>query len=147
MSSESRKWQAVVVDDDPCVTEIVEAYLAHDFAAGMDLVAFNDAWRAHDWLDRHNCDVLISDIEMPGCNGLEMLRFAKQRNPWTAVIFMTAHSTWNHISEAVENGASDYLLKPIVQAELQQVVRHECSRLMRWRSAVVGTLRPVMQRY
>lgn len=147
MAASQRRLSALVVDDDPCVTQIVEAYLEQDFASRLEVVALNDSWRARDWLERRRCDLLISDIEMPGCDGLEMLRFAKQQNPWIPVVFMTAHSTWERIAQAVELGASDYLLKPISHLELFQVITHECARLERWRSAVVNTLHPTLQRY
>lgn len=147
MQNHSRRLHVLVVDDDPCVTEIVEEYLKVDFDDEFRVTTLNDACRAMGWLERHGCDLLISDIEMPGCDGLEMLRYAKQRNPWIPVIFMTAHSTWDRIAEAVENGASDYLLKPIDRRELLQVVAHERARLSRWRNAVLGTLRPALQRF
>jgi DNA-binding NtrC family response regulator len=147
MQNHSRRLNVLVVDDDPCVTQIVESYLLHDFGEQFEITTQNDACRALEWLERHSCDILLSDIEMPGCDGLEMLRFAKQRNPWIPVIFMTAHSTWDRIAEAVENGASDYLLKPIEHQELVQVISHERARLHRWRHAVLGTLHPVLQRF
>jgi len=147
MHNDNRKTSAMVVDDDPCITQIVEAYLFHDFREQLETVAFNDACRASDWLGRHHCDLILSDIEMPGCDGLEMLRVAKQRNPWTSVVFMTAHSTWDRIAEAVVSGASDYLLKPVTRQELYLVVKNECARLNRWRTAVLGTLHHALERF
>jgi DNA-binding NtrC family response regulator len=147
MQNHSRRLRVLLLDDDPCVTEIVEEYLKVDFGDAFRVLALNDACRAMEWLEHHGCDLLISDIEMPGCDGLEMLRFAKQRNPWVPVIFMTAHSTWDRIAEAVEIGASDYLLKPIDRGELFQVVAHERARLTRWRNAVMGTLSLSMQHF
>ena len=147
MQNHLRRLRVLIVDDDPCVTELVEEYLKADFGDDFRVLALNDACRAMEWLEHHGCDLLISDIEMPGCDGLEMLRFAKQRNPWIPVIFMTAHSTWDRIAEAVETGASDYLLKPIDRRELLQVVTHERARLTRWRHAVMGTLHMAMQQF
>jgi DNA-binding NtrC family response regulator len=137
----ARKINVIVLDDDPTVTRLVQKYLLTDLSDKIDVETINNADTAKVRIDHIGCDILISDIEMPECDGLEILRFAKLRNAWTQVIFMTAHSTWDRISSAIENGASDYLLKPIDRMELTRVVNQECLRLARWQQAVTGTLR------
>lgn len=141
MSTTVRKFTVLVVDDDPAITSLVRRFLTNEFGDKLTIEVVNDAQAARQRLERLGCDILISDIEMPEYNGLEILRFTKQRSAWTQVIFMTAHSSWDHITAAIENGASDYLLKPINQADLIQVVQNECARLRRWERAVVGTMR------
>jgi DNA-binding NtrC family response regulator len=141
MAIDSRKVSVIVVDDDAAITRLVALYLEAELEYRVSVQTFNDAHLAQQQIDGHGCDLLISDIEMPGLDGLEMLRFCKHRNPWTQVIFMTAHSTWDRLNEAIEHGASDYLLKPIMREELTRVVLNECDRLGRWRQAVAGTFR------
>lgn len=80
-------------------------------------------------------------MEMPGVHGIEMLKRARKYNTWTRVIFMTAHSTWDRIGEAIEHGAADYLLKPVDHDQLISVVQQERERLERWQGAVRGSLR------
>jgi DNA-binding NtrC family response regulator len=98
-----------------------------------------DAEAARDWLAAHSCDVLVSDIEMPGLDGLELLRIAKRRNVWTQVVFITGHSSVDRLIDAVALGATDYLLKPIDREEITEVVEQLCRRCARWQSAMIET--------
>lgn len=136
-----RTLNLLIVDDDPAIVRLVSSFLKSDMPDDIEIHKTSSPTEARDWLDQHSCDILLSDIEMPGLTGLDMLRFAKQRNAWTQVIFMTAHSTWDHISEAIENGACDYLLKPIDRDDLSGVVSDVRSRMIRWQSALQGTFR------
>ena len=130
----------LVVDDDPAILRLVTTFLNADLGDRVEIVGMSAPSAAKDWLSENRCDILISDIEMPGIDGLEMLRYAKQMNAWTQVVFMTGHSKWGHITEAVENGASDYLLKPIDRAELTTLIRQTCDRCTRWQTAVYGAI-------
>jgi len=130
----------LVLDDDPAIVRLVAAVLRRQFCEELTVHALADPVDARDWLDENCCDILISDIEMPQLDGLDILRFAKQRNPWTQVIFITGHSTIDRISAAIENGATDYLVKPIDDGELIAVVSEQLVRIRRWLTAVHGTL-------
>lgn len=137
----ARKLKVLVIDDDPSIVRIVETVLDKHLHDVIDIFAFTDPNEAREWIDANCCDIVISDIEMPEMDGLDILRFSKQRNAWTQVIFLTAHSTWSRIAEAVESGASDYLLKPIDHNELRMLVEQHCQRFTRWQAAVSATLR------
>lgn len=76
---------------------------------------------------------------MPGVNGLELLKCAKHRNACTHVLFITGRSTLDALSAALEMGATDYLLKPLDQEQLIQLIRDARERLLRWREALAGT--------
>ena len=136
-----RNLNLLIVDDDASIVRIIETYLKKDLPEGLDVTAVTDPREAQAWLDNHSCDILLSDIEMPELNGLDMLRFARRRNAWTQVIFLTGHSTSDRIAEAIENGASDYLLKPINREELRDVITQTRTRMIRWQHALQGTFR------
>ena len=136
----ARKLNTLVLDDDPSIVRLVTHLLQDRMSQTLEVTGLTDPVEAQQWIDQHCCDILISDIEMPQMDGLSMLIFAKRRNAWTQVIFMTAHSTWDRITEALENGASDYLLKPIDGDELVDLVTQQCARFTRWQSAVSGTI-------
>jgi DNA-binding NtrC family response regulator len=135
-----RKMSLVLLDDDPAMVRLLEKVITRNLGQRIEVVSFTAPEAAERWIDRNSCDVLLSDIEMPGKDGLEMLRLAKKRNAWTQVIFLTGHSTWGRISEALEAGASDYLLKPVDQQELISVLEHEWVRQTRWKAALAETL-------
>ena len=134
-----RNLNLFVVDDDPALTRLADKLLRAPFAERVTLTIFNDPRAARQQIEDTGCDVLISDIQMPGISGMEMLRVAKRRNAWTQVIFMTAFSTWDCIAEAIEAGACDYLLKPLVREDLHRVVDQSCERLARWQKVVRAT--------
>jgi len=135
-----RKISILVLDDDPAITRLIAGFLRSELDLPLELTEFSDPYAASHWLENNCCDILLSDIVMPGLNGDDMLRIAKRRNPWTQVVFMTAFSTWDRIAQAIEGGASDYLMKPIDFDELSQVIHHVCARILRWQSALRETL-------
>jgi len=136
----ARKLNLLVIDDDASIVRLLERVIERNLGDKMVVYGMTDSEQARQWLDQNCCDILISDLQMPGTDGLEMLRFAKQRHAWTQVIFITAHSTWDKIAKAVECGASDYLLKPIDQHDLVTLLSQQYVRCARWQTAVLGTL-------
>ncbi|MEW4453247.1 response regulator [Bremerella sp. JC817] len=132
----SRSLKTVILDDDPGIVRLVKTILRGAFSNELDLHDFTDVHEAKRWISSNCCDLLISDIEMPDINGMDMLLFAKHRNAWTQVVFLTGHSNWIHVTEAIENGASDFLLKPIKREELCNIVQQHIDRAARWQSAL-----------
>lgn len=140
-----RKLSLLVVDDAPTIVTLVSKMLQASLGDVLEVTALSDPGEAKKFLDSYCCDIVLSDIEMPETSGLEILRLAKSRNAWTQVVFMTAHSSWDYLAEAIENGATDYLLKPIDRSELVSVVSQCASRVTRWQRALRGSLRAVVQ--
>jgi DNA-binding NtrC family response regulator len=136
----ARKLNVLVIDDDPSIVRLLTLLIERRLGEKLNVCGLTDSGEALAWLDRNCCDILVSDIDMPDVDGLQMLRYAKRRNAWTQVIFITAHSTWDRLTEAVEFGASDYLLKPIDQEDLVSLLSQQYVRCARWQSAVLGTL-------
>jgi DNA-binding NtrC family response regulator len=135
----ARKLNVMIVDDDPSIVRLLTTLLKQEFDQGLHLHELTDPHEARAWIESHCCDILISDIEMPGLDGLELLKAAKGRNAWTQVVFITAHSSLDRLTEALEWGASDYLLKPLDRQEVLEVVGQLALRCARWQSAVIGT--------
>lgn len=98
-----------VVDDDSAIRWVLERALS---SAGYTCVCFDSAENALAALDSRQPDVLISDIRMPGMDGLSLLAAVKQHNPLLPVIIMTAHSDLDAAVNAYQQGAFDYLPKP-----------------------------------
>lgn len=98
-----------VVDDDSAIRWVLERALS---SAGYACVCFDSAGNALAALDGGQPDVLITDIRMPGMDGLSLLAAVKQHNPLLPVIIMTAHSDLDAAVNAYQQGAFDYLPKP-----------------------------------
>lgn len=71
---------------------------------------------------RYNPDLIISDIRMPQMDGIEMLRLLREEGSRARVIFLTAYSDFSYARSAVKLLASDYLLKPFEDGELEAAV-------------------------
>jgi DNA-binding NarL/FixJ family response regulator len=68
-------------------------------------------------------DVILMDIEMPQCDGLEATRLIKREMPYVKIVMLTVHDADDRLFEAVRSGAQGYLLKSIGSAELIEMLR------------------------
>lgn len=135
-----RALNLVIIDDDASIVRLLKQFLSAEIDGEIKIEGFTDPQQARNWIESRCCDLVMTDIEMPGATGLEILRWAKARNAWTQVVLLTAHSTCEHIAEAIEAGATDYLLKPVRRDEVRLVVNECCRRIYRWHDALRGTL-------
>jgi two-component system nitrogen regulation response regulator GlnG len=100
----------LVVDDDAAVGWALEQVLR---SASYSVVLVADAAAALRSLKRQPCDLVITDIRMPGMSGLELLALIKTAHPELPVIVSTAHGTMETAIAAIGQGAFDYLPKPL----------------------------------
>src|SRR4051812_46286777 len=99
----------LVADDKPGLRDVVVEALA---GAGHDVDTAEDGTKALARIGEKQYDLVITDLRMPGCDGIEVLRAVRERSPQTGVILMTAHSTVDTAVEAMRMGAMDYVEKP-----------------------------------
>ncbi|MCP5057948.1 MAG: sigma-54-dependent Fis family transcriptional regulator [bacterium] len=109
----------LVVDDERSMREFLEIFFARE---GYDAVTAGDVDTALLALDADDFDVVISDVQMPGKGGLDLLREIKDSAPDTVVIMITAFATTETAIEAMKGGAYDYVTKPFKVDELRLVV-------------------------
>jgi LmbE family N-acetylglucosaminyl deacetylase/CheY-like chemotaxis protein len=109
-------YRALVVEDDPDAAQFVETILER--RAGMEVVVAGDADSALEALAAGPFDLIVSDIELPGQSGLQMLPQAKKLAPGVPVIVITAHGSLDYAVEALRNDVDEFLLKPISVADL-----------------------------
>ncbi|KJY84079.1 nitrogen regulation protein NR(I) [Vibrio galatheae] len=98
-----------VVDDDSSIRWVMEKTLS---SANIKCETFADAESVLMALERETPDVLVSDIRMPGIDGIELLKQVHERSPELPVIIMTAHSDLDAAVNAYQKGAFEYLPKP-----------------------------------
>src|SRR6478609_8850933 len=100
----------LVADDEPGLREFVGDALELD---EHDVVTAPDGKAAAKLLDERGFELVITDLKMPGMDGLALLRKVKAEQPETEVIVMTAHGTVDNAVEAMKLGAFEYLQKPL----------------------------------
>ncbi len=106
MTSAATVW---VVDDDRSIRWVLDKALR---AAGFDTRSFESADEVLAALERRQPAVLVTDIRMPGTDGLQLLEHVRSRYPDLPVIIMTAHSDLDSAVTAYQGGAFEYLPKP-----------------------------------
>src|SRR5437773_3611877 len=111
----------LVADDEPGVRESLGEVLRD---AGYAVQTAADGAAALAALERDDFAVVITDLRMPGADGLAVLRRAREISPQTLVVVMTAHGSVETAVEALRAGATDYLLKPVVFDDLLAKVAH-----------------------
>lgn len=67
-------------------------------------------------------DIIITDIEMPNGNGLELIKWVKENKPEIKSVFYTGHAEFSYAQEALRLGVEDYLLKPVPYDELEKII-------------------------
>jgi two-component system response regulator PilR (NtrC family) len=101
----------LVADDEPGVRESL-AEVLRDVGYAVETAA--DGTAALKALEEHDFGVVVTDLRMPGADGLDVLKRAREISPQTLVLVMTAHGTVDTAVEALRAGATDYILKPVV---------------------------------
>jgi len=126
--------RTVVVDDEPPARERIVGLLARE--RDIELVGEAGGGRAAIKLIRDmKPDLVLLDVQMPGCDGFEVLRETAPLTP--GVIFVTAHG--DHAIQAFDVAAVDYLLKPVVEARFHAAVRRAVSRMRDANSGVLAS--------
>jgi len=109
----------LVVDDDPTIRSSFTEVLADEETEVRTAVSAEDALAA---IDAQCPDLVLSDVRMPGLDGIELLRLLKERAPRTDVIIMTAYDDMPTAVAAMREGAFDFLPKPLDLDYLQRVL-------------------------
>jgi DNA-binding NtrC family response regulator len=134
------EFRVLLVDDDPSMLHFLKEILLDGLSEELQIRTACDPKEARRCLETDIVDLLVTDLEMPGVNGLELLRCAKRRNAWTQVLLVTGHSNLDSLVDAMELGAIDYLLKPVNVRELKEAAQSCYRRYSRWQEALAGTL-------
>jgi two-component system nitrogen regulation response regulator GlnG len=123
MKRDTRVDHVWVVDDDRTIRWVLERALKR---ANIEVTSFDSASEVIKALRRESPSALISDIRMPGMDGLLLLERVKSEYPDLPVIIMTAHSDLDNAVSAYRSGAFEYLPKPFDVDEAVALARRAC---------------------
>jgi two-component system, chemotaxis family, chemotaxis protein CheY len=111
----------LIIDDSLTTTMSLKSALD---MAGFAVTAFNDGPTALGHIDRgYKPDMVITDINMPGMNGLEVIQHVRERLRFTPIVALSAEKTAATREQARERGASGWLAKPVSAEDLIKVIR------------------------
>jgi DNA-binding NtrC family response regulator len=112
----------LIVEDEAKMRRLLELNLGED---GFTTFSAEDAEAGLKLLHQNPIDLVLTDLKLPGMNGLEFLQAVKRQNAALPVVVMTAFGSVETAVEAMKAGASDYVLKPFSLSEMRMVVRKE----------------------
>jgi two-component system response regulator AtoC len=116
----SSKRTVLLVDDDPAVSKVLAAMLGQEGILAAEVRSGADALQ---WLERHPADAVLTDLRMPGMDGMQLLGRVVTQWPDLPVIMLTAHATVPLAVEAMKQGAAEFLQKPFERDEVIFVVK------------------------
>ncbi len=114
----------LIVDDEPVILQILKAVFEDEPVRLSCVGTGEDAKRI---IEEQGCDLLITDKNLPDINGLELLRLAKEVNPFSEVIIITGYASLETALTAMEYDAFDYVVKPLnnvfdIRKKVQQAI-------------------------
>jgi DNA-binding NtrC family response regulator len=111
----------LVTEDDKHMRELIAAVLGESEML-FEVATAENAHEAMDFLENHDAAVVLTDLRMPGADGLDLLKFVKTRDAQTQVVLITGYATVESAVAALKEGAYDYVQKPFDTVKLRCVV-------------------------
>ncbi|MBR4159897.1 MAG: response regulator [Spirochaetia bacterium] len=111
----------LMIDDEQTSFEIVKATIDWD-SMGIQLEYAESAHEAMDMIKANIPDIVLTDIMMPGIDGFKLIEWIKANSYNCEIIILTAYGTFEYARKALDYGVTGYLLKPINEAELKELL-------------------------
>ncbi len=121
----------MVVDDEKDLADILKMSLERE---GYQVVNFYNGNDAVAYAQSHPLDLVISDIRMPGISGKELYFKLRKIDPFLQIIMISAYPDLETITQMLEVGATDYIIKPFKFEYLSAIVAETFSKIERWRN-------------
>ena len=111
----------LIVEDEDTLRESLKRVFARE---GYEVEVARSAEAALTVTEEQSFDLIITDIILPGMDGIELLRRCREQNPEQLIIVMTAFASLETAVEALRGGAYDYIIKPIIHEEVKRIARN-----------------------
>ncbi len=115
-----RSFQIMVVDDETGFLRSLDTFLER---RGLNVTCLSDGNAALEVLEERRFDILVTDLKMPGLDGIALATKARELHPDISIVLMTAYGTMNEAIQAVRLHAFDFLLKPLELQHIHQVIK------------------------
>lgn len=111
----------LIIEDENTLCQSLQRVLCRE---GYVVDVADSAESAFKLLEKKSFDLIITDIILPGLSGIELLGSYRKQHPSQKVIVITAYASLRTVVEAIEAGACDFIIKPIIHDEMKKVVRN-----------------------
>ena len=127
MVEKNNKICILIVDDEKASREVLLGLLSK---GDRVIQTAKDGLEAQNALKEGMIDLILTDLNMPGMDGMELLRYVKSNYPQTMVVMITGYATLENTLLAINEGAYDYITKPFKLAEMEVLIRNACEKIM-----------------
>jgi DNA-binding NtrC family response regulator len=110
----------LIVEDEDTLRESLKRVFRHD---GYEVDSVNSSETALQVLQSRHYDLIITDIVLPGIDGIELVRRCRKQNPDIVLVVITAFASIDTAVHAIRAGAYEYLVKPVNHQEIKAVVK------------------------
>lgn len=123
---ENKEISILIVEDDPIVLEVIKGFVD---SFGYFSATASDGTEAVESLKKKKYNIIITDINMPNMDGMELLKYTRENYPETGVVVITGLSEEYSYVDVIKNGAIDYMTKPFqgdeLLAKIHRVIREQ----------------------
>jgi len=116
MMNQTKAWKVLFIDDDEGIRKVISIALKD---AGYNMLTAADGQKGIELCQKHSPHIIITDIRMPGMDGIEVLKSIKKTDPDKEVIVTTGFGEIDYAVQALQLDASDFITKPINDSALQ----------------------------
>lgn len=121
--------KVVIADDEVRICQLIQALIDWE-ELGMEIAGTaHNGVEACEVIEAVKPDILITDIRMPGCSGLELIEKVKKRNPEIEIVIISGYAHFEYAQQAIKYGVGYYLLKPINKVELTGILEKLKTRI------------------
>ncbi len=122
-------WRVLVADDEPVILSGIKRFI-EECDCNCEIIAeANDGIEAIEMIEKHNPDIVVSDIQMPGATGLDIIKRYYDNDNCPKFIFVSGYDEFKYVQEALRYDAVDYLLKPVTGNEIKEILVKTINKL------------------
>lgn len=119
----------MIVDDEVTIRRGLIGYIDWESLSCSVEADFENGQLAIEYLQNHPVDLIISDIKMPGADGIELSRYVHEHHPETRVILYTGYSDFDYAQSAIEYGVADFIVKPSNMDKIIQTIQKNIEKI------------------
>ncbi len=135
------KLHLLIVDDEEAICQLLKSFFEYD--GNYEVSVATDPLVAREIVRNRIVHIVLSDIMMPGIDGVELLEQIKKIDGLVQVIMMTGYSTVEKVISCIRHGASDYLMKPFDNvSEVKEIVDDTARKIRRWKEIIERSREP-----
>lgn len=132
-------YKILIADDENAEVMLLERIVRSSFDSGVEIQSVSNGRLARSMAVLWSADIVLMDIEMPGMTGIEAAKAILEENPAVRIIFITAYPLFSYARDAIQLGASDYILKPVTRDDVTSAMRKAIGQVETMRQLKAST--------